>query len=295
MRLAVDRRELEAALAPVRAAGRSVALVPTMGALHAAHRTLVQQASALADVVVVSIFVNPLQFGPAEDFDRYPRSLAADLELAARAGADLVFAPSVEEMYPAGEPQVRVSAGPLGRVLEGAVRPGHFDGVLTVVAKLFGLVRPQVAVFGCKDAQQLALVRRMVVDLDLPVLVEAAPTVRADDGLALSTRNDYLDPAGRLAATALHRALAAGAGATADGPDAVVATARAVLSAQPGVEADYVALVDPRTFSEDLGGTVDGTALLLVAARVGGTRLIDNLLVEDIPALEQAGTAGGTP
>ncbi len=289
MTLVETRAELDAALAPVRAGGRTVALVPTMGALHAGHRGLIRRAADLADVVVVSVFLNPLQFAPGEDLDRYPRTLDADLELCAEAGADLVFAPSVATMYPAGEPQVRVDAGPLGAVLEGASRPGHFDGVLTVVAKLFGVVRPQVAVFGAKDAQQLALVRRMVADLDLPVRIEELPTVREPDGLALSSRNRYLDAAGREAALALSRAMRAGGAAAADGPAAVLDAARRELAAQPGVEPDYVALVDPQTFGEDLDASAeDGRALLLVAARVGGTRLIDNATIEGVSGAQRA-------
>jgi pantoate--beta-alanine ligase len=280
VKVVVERSELEAELAAVRAGGRTLALVPTMGALHDGHRELIRRAAGLADTVVVSIFLNPLQFAPGEDLERYPRTLDADVELCTQAGADLVLAPTVAAMYPAGEPHVRVSAGPLGAVLEGASRPGHFDGVLTVVAKLFGLVRPQVAVFGAKDAQQLALVRRMVVDLDLPLRIEAAPTVREPDGLALSSRNRYLDADGRAAAAALSRALWAGSEAAAQGPGAVVAAARAVLSAQAGVQADYVVLVDAETFGEEPAGAAPGRpALLLVAARVGGTRLIDNMPV----------------
>jgi pantoate--beta-alanine ligase len=286
--VATDRAALAAVLGPVRAAGRSVALVPTMGALHDAHRVLVERAAALADVVVVSVFVNPLQFGPAEDFERYPRTLDEDVLLCARAGASVVFAPSVAQMYPAGEPQVRVSAGPMGDVLEGAARPGHFDGVLTVVAKLFGLVRPDVAVFGRKDAQQVALVQRMVADLDLPVRLDVVATVREDDGLAMSSRNRYLDAPARRAATALARAVAAGTASASGGVDAVVGAARAVLDAEPGVDTDYVALVDPRTFDPR---DVRDAGLLVVAARVGGTRLIDNADVVGVGAAVTAPTA----
>jgi pantoate--beta-alanine ligase len=276
------RAALADALAPARAAGRTVALVPTMGALHRAHATLVERAAAAADVVVVSVFVNPLQFGPGEDLDRYPRSLDADVALASAAGADVVFAPSREQMYAAGEPLVRVSAGALGSRLEGAVRPGHFDGVLTVVLKLIGLVRPDVAVFGEKDAQQLALVRRMVRDLDVPVRIEAAPTVREDGGLALSSRNRYLDQAGAQAATALSRALRAGAvaatGSAGGGAPAVLAAANAVLAGEPALAVDYCTLVDEATFDDVReGGPTD--ALLLVAGVVEGTRLIDNMRV----------------
>jgi pantoate--beta-alanine ligase len=279
--VAVDRAGLRAALDPIRAQGRSLALVPTMGALHAAHVALVRRAHELADAVAVSIFVNPLQFGPEEDFSRYPRDLDADLAVCARESVDLVLAPSVEAIYPGGEPLVRVHAGPMGDVLEGAARPGHFDGVLTVVAKLFGMMAPDVAVFGAKDAQQLALVRAMVRDLDIPVRVESLPTVRDTDGLALSSRNRFLDDSARAAALALPRALDAGTAAVARGApaDEVVAAARTVLVDEPGVAVDYVALVDPVSFQPV--GRHDGTAgdrdaLLVLAARVGGVRLIDN-------------------
>ncbi len=260
------------------------AVVMTMGALHAGHLSLVRTAKELADTVVVTIFVNPLQFGPGEDLDRYPRDLAADLRLLSGPGLlgadDVVFAPTPEVMYPNGEPAVRVSAGSIGGVLEGAVRPGHFDGVLTVVLKLMHLTRPDVALFGRKDAQQLAAVRAMVRDLDVPVQVRGVPIVRDDDGLALSSRNAYLSAEDRVRALALSRSLTAGAEAAARGagPDEVRAAARAVLDAAvDGV--DYVALLDPDTFAELSTGAV-GTGLLAVAARVGGTRLIDNTDVE---------------
>jgi pantoate--beta-alanine ligase len=266
--------ELRANVARMRAAGQSVAVVMTMGALHEGHRSLMRRARELADAVVVTIFVNPLQFGPTEDLDRYPRTLDADLGAAAAERVDLVFAPDAREVYPE-EPLVRVSAGPLGGILEGASRPGHFDGVLTVVAKLLHLVGPDVAVFGQKDAQQLAAIRRMVLDLHFPVTVIGAPTVREPDGLAMSSRNRFLSAADRAAALALSRALVAGEGAAAQGPHAVRAAAQAVLDAEPGVALDYLALVTESTLEElpESGGD----ALLLVAARVGTTRLIDNI------------------
>ena len=242
------RLELDAARG---ALGPTVALVPTMGALHEGHRSLLRRARELADETVVSIFVNPLQFAPGEDLDRYPRPLDADLAMCAEEGVALAFVPSRSEMYPR-EPVVRVVAGPMGQRFEGASRAGHFDGVLTVVAKLFGLVRPDIAVFGRKDAQQLALVRAMVADLDLPVRIEAAPLVRDNDGLALSSRNAYLSVSERISAQALSRALRKGARVAAEGagPDEVVAAARAVLDGECGVETDYVALVDPDTFED---------------------------------------------
>jgi pantoate--beta-alanine ligase len=277
--VARTRAELAAARATL---GPTVALVPTLGALHEGHRSLLRRARAVADQTVVSIFVNPLQFAAGEDLDRYPRPLEADLAMCAEEGVALAFVPSSAEMYPR-EPVVRVVAGAMGQRFEGASRAGHFDGVLTVVAKLFGLVRPDVAVFGRKDAQQLALVRAMVVDLDLPVRIEAAPLIRDADGLALSSRNAYLTGPDRVAALALSRALQAGAQAASNGqaPADIVATVRAVLGAQPGVDTDYVALVDPDTF-EDVAADahVVRQAVLAVAARVGTTRLIDNESVQ---------------
>jgi pantoate--beta-alanine ligase len=252
-----------------------VALVPTMGALHEGHRALVRAARERAASVVVSVFVNPTQFGPGEDFDRYPRTWDDDLAALAEEGADLVFHPGVDDVYPAGAAGVTVEPGPLGSVLEGAVRPGHFTGVLTVVAKLFGLVRPDLAVFGEKDYQQLTLIRAMARELALGVEVVGVPTVREPDGLALSSRNRYLDPARRTAAGALPRALRAGARAGAQGPDAVLAAARAELAAEPSLVLDYLELTDP-----GLGPPpAAGPARLLVAARAGTTRLIDNLPV----------------
>jgi pantoate--beta-alanine ligase len=273
--VARTRAELAAARATL---GPTVALVPTMGALHEGHRSLLRRAREVADQTVVSIFVNPLQFAPGEDLDRYPRTLEADLAMCAEEGVALAFVPSRTQMYPR-EPVVHVVAGPMGLRLEGASRAGHFDGVLTVVAKLFGLVCPDVAVFGRKDAQQLALVRAMVADLDLPVRIEGAELVRDADGLALSSRNAYLTAEQRAAALALPRALRAGTNAASDGqaPTDIVAAARAVLDSERGVDTEYVALVDPDTF-EDLDVRVNGArqAVLAVAARVGATRLIDN-------------------
>src|SRR3954454_24042221 len=252
-----------------------VALVPTMGALHEGHRALVRAARERAASVVVSVFVNPTQFGPGEDYDRYPRTWDDDLAALADEGADLVFHPEVDDVYPPGSLGVTVDPGPLGNVLEGAIRPGHFAGVLTVVAKLFGLVRPDVAVFGEKDYQQLTLIRAMARELALGVEVVGAPTVREDDGMALSSRNRYLSPEQRSAAAALSAALRAGAAAGAQGPDAVLVAARQVLAGAPGLVPDYLALTDP-----DLGpAPAAGPARLLVAARAGSTRLIDNTAV----------------
>ncbi|HUX70712.1 MAG TPA: pantoate--beta-alanine ligase, partial [Cellulomonadaceae bacterium] len=219
--------------------------------------------------------VNPLQFGPTEDLDRYPRDLEGDLTLLAAAGVDLVFAPTVEVVYPDGDPTVTVSAGVFGEVLEGAARPGHLDGVLTVVLKLLHLVRPDVALFGQKDAQQLMAVRRMVQDLDVPVRIDAVPTVRDPDGLALSSRNAFLGPEDRVRACGLSAALFAGAARAGSGADAVRAAATAALRTA-GLEVEYLALVDPVTVAE-VGDRYAGEAVLALAARVGSTRLIDNV------------------
>ncbi|GHA32123.1 pantothenate synthetase [Streptomyces tauricus] len=309
--------------ARVRAGRRAV--VMTMGALHEGHATLIRTARELAGgdgEVVVTVFVNPLQFGAGEDLDRYPRTLDADIKIAEQAGADVVFAPSVDEVYPGGEPQVRISAGPMGERLEGSTRPGHFDGMLTVVAKMLHLTGPDVALFGQKDAQQLALIRRMVRDLNFGMEIVGVPTVREADGLALSSRNRYLSAAERRTALALSQALFAGsdrhaaqealcararevpatharaealsalgesraaadthavAKAAPGGPAAVRAAARLVLDdaarLSPPLVLDYLALVDPSDFTEIADGHT-GDAVLAVAARVGTTRLIDNI------------------
>ncbi|MFI8995904.1 pantoate--beta-alanine ligase [Streptomyces sp. NPDC053542] len=336
------------------------AVVMTMGALHEGHATLVRTARAHVGPegqVVVTVFVNPLQFGAGEDLDRYPRTLDADIVVAGAAGADAVFAPSAEEVYPGGEPQVRISAGPMGDVLEGASRPGHFDGMATVVAKLLHLTAPDVAFFGQKDAQQLAIVTRMARDLNFPVEIVGVPTVREDDGLALSSRNRYLSPPERRTALALSRALfaardrlaaeealrvraesgthsearavglaamgedraAADAHALAyvasadspQGPAVARAAARAVLEDaarfDPPLELDYLELVDPEGFTvlpdaeraPDDGpykGGYEGEAVLVVAARVGTTRLIDNIRLTFGPAVPQSGPpSAGAP
>ena len=276
-RIAHTRAELADALAPARAAGRRVGLVPTMGALHEGHASLMRTArDEVGDgPVVVSVFVNPMQFAAGEDLDRYPRTLDADLEVCAAEGVDVVFVPSVDEVYPGGQPRVTVDPGPDAAVLEGKVRPTHFRGVLTVVAKLFGLVRPDVAVFGQKDFQQLALVRRMVADLCMAVDVVGAPTVREPDGLALSSRNRYLDPEQRLRAVALRRTLLAASRGAPYGIHAVLGSARAELRSAHGVDLDYLEVTDP-----DLGPTPErGEARVLIAARVGSTRLIDNIAI----------------
>jgi len=275
-RLVQTRAELRGALAN---RDGEIGVVMTMGALHDGHRELIRVARRRCAVIVVTVFLNPLQFAPGEDLSRYPKTLETDVELCAAEDVDLVFAPSVVEVYPLGDqPQVRVQAGPLGEILEGDSRPGHFDGVLTVVAKLLHLTGPDVAYFGQKDAQQLLLIRRMCQDLDFPVEVVAVPTVRDPDGLALSSRNTYLTAADRDAALTLSGALHAGRSVAGHGPAAVLAAAHEVLGGEKSVGLDYLALVDPvhlRPVPEDYAGE----ALLAVAARVGSTRLIDNVMV----------------
>jgi pantoate--beta-alanine ligase len=266
----VDTRE---GLAEARAAARgSVGVVMTMGALHDGHASLLRAARAANDTVVMTLFVNPLQFGPNEDFVRYPRTWHDDLAVAEAEGVDLVFAPTPDVMYPGGPPGVRVVPGPLGEILEGASRPGFFTGVLTVVLKLLNLTRPDAAYFGEKDYQQLTMIRAMVSTLDLPVEIVGVPTVREADGLALSSRNRYLSAAERETALTLSRALLAGV-AAADRGDDPAAAASAIFSGTPEAKLDYLALTDPA-----LGpAPVSGPARLLVAAWVGGTRLIDNV------------------
>jgi pantoate--beta-alanine ligase len=266
-----------------------VVLVPTMGALHDGHRALLRAARDQAGPdgsVMVSIFVNPLQFRPGEDLDRYPRTLDEDLAMCASEGVRAVFVPSAAEMYPGGQPEVTVDPGPAGRVFEGEFRPGFFDGVLTVVLKLFHLVRPDIAVFGEKDAQQLMLVRRMVIDTNLDIVIASVPTVRDADGLATSSRNRYLSAADRALALTLSASLRAGQARAAEGAAAVQAAAEQVLRSQPAVVVDYIAVVDPRTFGP-VAPQAAGAALIVVAAKVGATRLIDNM-----PVVLAAGSGG---
>jgi pantoate--beta-alanine ligase len=265
-----------------------VVLVPTMGALHEGHRSLMRKAREHAGEsgsVAVTIFVNPLQFGPGEDLDRYPRTLDEDLEICDAEGVDLVFAPTPDVMYPVPN-EVTVSSGRMGTIVEGIFRPGHFDGVLTVVMKLFNLTKPDAAVFGAKDAQQLAVIRRMVQDLDLGVQIIGAPTVREPDGLALSSRNRYLSAAERTTALALSKALHAGAAAAT--PAATIKAAKAILDqaevADPPLQLDYLVLVDPSSFAE-VQEDYEGPAVLAVAGKVGSTHLIDNVPCSYPPAV----------
>ncbi len=280
------KAEMHAHTAAARAAGRRIGLVPTMGAFHAGHLALMRAARATCDEVVVSLFVNPAQFEEASDLAAYPRTAASDAAGAEAEGVDVLFAPSADEVYPAGfSTSVRVAG--LSDVLEGAERgPGHFAGVCTVVAKLFNIVAPDVAFFGQKDAQQVAVLRRMVTDLDLPVALEIVPTVRERDGLAMSSRNGRLDAGERERAVALSRALRAAEAAIGEGErDAARLRAMALAAMAPhGVEPEYLALVDPDSFQPV--DTVNGRVLVAVAARVGKTRLIDNALIQ---------TDGGDP
>ncbi|MCX7895610.1 MAG: pantoate--beta-alanine ligase [Thermoanaerobaculum sp.] len=260
--------------------GHKVAFVPTMGALHEGHLTLVRRGRELADEVWVSVFVNPTQFGPGEDFARYPRTLERDVELLREVGASLVFAPSEKEMYPRPA-EVSLTFPNLSRHLCGAHRPGHFAGVALVVSKLFNIVQPEVALFGAKDFQQAVLVQRLVEDLNFPVRLEVVPTVREADGLAMSSRNAYLDASQRQQALALWRALSAAQAAVLKGErsaKALEGLMLSVLGQTPGVRPQYVAAVDPETLEPV--EEVQGTVLLALAAYVGSTRLIDNLLVE---------------
>ncbi len=271
-------RELREHLRAQRAAGRTIGLVPTMGAFHAGHVSLMQQARAATDVVVVSLFVNPTQFAPTEDLSAYPRDEARDAELAAAAGVDVLFAPAADEIYPDGF-QTAVTVGALAQPLEGAQRPGHFDGVATVVTKLLNIAQPDAAFFGQKDAQQALIVRRVVRDLDIPVAIEVCPTVREPDGLAMSSRNAYLAPAERERAIALRRALDAAEQAVAAGERdaiAVAATARDAMTPF-GVEPEYLALVAADSLTPV--DQIDGEILVALAARVGRARLIDNTLI----------------
>jgi pantoate--beta-alanine ligase len=271
-----------------RAASGVVGLVPTMGAFHAGHHSLIRAARERCDVVVVSLFVNPAQFDEAADLEAYPRDEGRDAAEASELGADVLYAPAVDEVYPPGfATSVRVEG--LSDVLEGAERgPGHFAGVCTVVTKLLNVVTPDVAFFGQKDAQQVAVLRRMVRDLDLPVELAVLPTVRERDGLALSSRNVRLAPDERRRALALSRALRAAESAIADGEREAAAVAGAARSAMNGVEPEYLALVDPDSFEPVQ--TVDGRVLVAVAARIGATRLIDNTIIHSAATPERAPT-----
>ena len=291
MRVVESLPGMREAGAGLRAAGGRLGFVPTMGFLHAGHLQLAAVARARAAAVAMSIFVNPLQFGPGEDFARYPRDAARDRALAESAGVDVLWMPTREAMFPE-EPRVTVDPGPMARGFEGTVRPGHFTGVLTVVLKLFAVVQPDVAVFGRKDVQQAALVRRMVADLNLPVEIVVAPTVREHDGLALSSRNLYLDAVARRRAVALARSLQAAVDLFRSGERdgaALAAAARAVLDAEPGLATDYAACIDPATFAPV--ARASDACVVAVAARLGATRLIDNVVLGE--GLEGDGRLAG--
>ncbi len=280
--------ELRAAVAPARRAGRSIGLVPTMGAFHDGHLSLMSRARQQCDLVVVSLFVNPTQFNEAGDLAAYPRDEGRDARLADKVGVDYIFAPSVQEVYP-NDFATTVSVGGLTERLEGVHRgPAHFDGVTTVVTKLFNMVGPDVAYFGQKDAQQVAVIRRLARDLDMPVRIEVCPTVRDRDGLALSSRNGHLSLAERERALALHRALHAVREAVAAGerdPNAVLTAARSEFSSS-SVEPDYIELVSADTLAPVQ--RIDGDVLAVVAARVGATRLIDNALITELSTAHAA-------
>ena len=267
------------AVAQARAKGQRIALVPTMGALHEGHAALIRAAKATADYVVVSIFVNPTQFGPKEDYSRYPRTLEADAALCERCGGDLIFAPSVEEMYPEGS-STFVEVPKLQDVLCGASRPGHFRGVCTVVLKLFNIVLADVAIFGAKDYQQSRIIRRMVKDLDVPVEIQVEPTIREADGLALSSRNRYLTPAERAAAPGIQQALRQVRDQARDVKDVekLEASLRGLLEAIPGARVDYARVVDAESLQTL--ETLDRPAVAAVAVFLGTTRLIDNLTID---------------
>ena len=272
-----SRVDLRAWIRTQRAAGRRVGLVPTMGYLHEGHLALVDEARRRAEAVLMSIFVNPLQFGPGEDLARYPRDLPRDRSLAAARGVDALFVPEVKTMYPPGS-EIRVVPGATAERWEGAARPGHFAGVLTVVAKLFHLVEPDLACFGRKDIQQLTLIKRMVRDLDWPIEVVDVPTVREPDGLALSSRNSYLQEADRKAAVLISRALAAAHQAFCEGErhaSALEERMQHELRSNSRVGVEYIAIVEPSGLTPI--ALVDGRTIVAIAARVGGTRLIDNI------------------
>lgn len=277
MRVTGETRELRYEVDVARRQALRVGLVPTMGALHEGHVSLAERAREECGFVIASVFVNPLQFGPHDDLDAYPRDLEGDCARLAAAGVDLVFAPSVDEVYPDGPPLTRVSTGGLTQVLEGEHRPGHFDGVTTVVAKLLALCEPDVTYFGRKDAQQLAVVTRMARDLSFRTEVVACPTIREADGLAMSSRNSYLDSAERAVAPVLYRALQGAARLVVEGerePSLVAAKLRAGLDSEPRLDVDYAAVVDAGTL--EVRSRIEGDVLLAVAARLGRARLIDN-------------------
>lgn len=281
MEIIADLREMQALGRDWRARGQKIVLVPTMGYFHRGHLSLMEYGRTLGGKLVVSLFVNPAQFGPQEDFGRYPRDLERDAELARGVGVDVLYTPAAEEMYPPGY-QTYVQVEELSRGLCGASRPGHFKGVATVVLKLFNQVRPHTAVFGEKDYQQLAVIKRMAADLDLPLDIVGRPIVREPDGLAMSSRNTYLTPEERAAALCLYRALVAARELVVSGArsrESVLEAVRQIISATPHTDIDYLALVHPETLEEV--DSIAGAARLLLAVRVGRTRLLDNTLLAE--------------
>jgi pantoate--beta-alanine ligase len=281
MRICTTIREARAACGATRIRGQRLGLVPTMGALHEGHLSLVRAAQTQSDTVAVSIFVNPTQFGPTEDLSKYPRQFERDCRLLEQEGVDLLFAPSVEEIYPRSNEAVTwIVVEGLSEKLDGRSRPGHFQGVTTIVAKLFNIIQPEAAFFGQKDAAQLAIIRRMVRDLNLPIQIVACPIVREPDGLAMSSRNAYLNPEERVRALALQEALQQVARRFQTGErtaGALISTAKEVFARQPHVRLDYCEIVDPETLESV--ERISQETLVAVAAYVGSTRLIDNLLL----------------
>ncbi len=276
-------RQVRAAVTTARNHGRTIGFVPTMGALHAGHRSLIEAARRNGDFTIVSIYVNPTQFGPDEDFDAYPRTLDADRDSCERVGVNLLFVPIHDEVYPPGD-QTHIRPGPLAETLCGPFRPGHFEGVCTVVAKLFNIVQPDVAYFGQKDGQQAGIIRRMVDDLRMPVRIVTCPTVREPGGLAMSSRNAHLPPDDRRRALCLHQALSKGQARLLGGErsiERIQDEMRSLVEATPGVEADYLEIVDADTLRKP--AAVTGRLMIAGAIRIGSTRLIDNILV-DLPA-----------
>lgn len=281
MRVVRTVAEVRAIVAAARRAGQTIGFVPTMGALHTGHVSLIDASRSDDRFTVVSIYVNPTQFGPREDFSKYPRPIEADTAMCKKSGVDLVFVPERAEIYPSGD-ETRVRPGPMADALCGAFRPGHFEGVCTVVARLFNIVQPDAAYFGQKDAQQLAIIRRMTIDLRLPLEIVACPTKREPDGLAMSSRNAYLSPEDRKRSLCLYQALCVARDALVAGDRSIgkiVARMQAVISAAGNVQIDYLSMVDPDSL-QDIGESEAKRVLIAGAIRLGSTRLIDNLVVD---------------
>jgi pantoate--beta-alanine ligase len=293
LQLVHNATDLRSAVAAARRAGQRIGLVPTMGALHAGHASLVDISCQQSDFTVATIFVNPTQFGPHEDLQKYPRTLDADLQLLSQHGAHLAYVPQAQDIYPPGY-ATSIDVGPVSHPWEGAVRPGHFPGVATVVMKLFNLVQADIAFFGHKDYQQSVVIRQMVADLNVPIQIVVCPTIRESDGLALSSRNAYLTPDDRRRALVLSRSLRHAAERVASGERnsaAITAAVQNILATEPEVRLDYFAIVDPHTLASV--DRIDSPAIALIAARVGTTRLIDNWRLEPIPTPSPSGSGSG--